>query len=195
MAQIPSADLPVATPATGRINLEWFAALTRIAKGVAPDILSFSANGFAVSIDPPDSFAGNALQVVGTSQAAGCLCHLGFAPVGDVRLGFYIFGVYDGTARNAAALTSFSEAAWTIGVSHPANIKFETTAAGSTTRTERFRVRADGLLQFQAPSFAANGVATTTFNTNLHPVAGPQAIKEWLTFVNASGVTRYIPCW
>jgi hypothetical protein len=36
MTQIPNADLPVVNPQTGRINLEWYAALTRIAAGALP---------------------------------------------------------------------------------------------------------------------------------------------------------------
>jgi hypothetical protein len=35
MAQIPSADLPVVSPQTGRINLEWYAALQRLVSEIA----------------------------------------------------------------------------------------------------------------------------------------------------------------
>lgn len=193
MTQLPSADLPFVTPGTNRINLEWFTALQRLSKGVDPNFINLNSNGFAVSVDPPDSYGGNAIQVLGTSAAAGFFAHLRTVPTGDIRMGFSIYGVYDGTVRNAAAITSFSEAAWTIGVSHPANIKFETTAAGSTTRTERLRVQADGMIRFAAPSQIANGAVATVLGS-LGPVGSHTTVQEWLQIVNASGVTRYIPC-
>lgn len=36
MAQIPNADLPVVDPQTGRMTLEWYAALQRVAAGALP---------------------------------------------------------------------------------------------------------------------------------------------------------------
>jgi hypothetical protein len=56
MAQIPNADLPVVNPATGRISLEWYAALRRIVDEIA-----------AVSSTGVSSFEGRTGVVVSAS--------------------------------------------------------------------------------------------------------------------------------
>lgn len=202
MAQIPTASLPLVTPATGRISLEWYAALQRIAQGVAPDLLAFNRNGYAAVVDPPDSYGANAFRVVGTTAAAGYFTALAFMPgAADIRIGFLVFSAFaDGFpdasfSKNAAAVTAFSEAAWTENVSHPVNIRFETTAVGAASRTERLRIQADGMLRFQAPSFTANGAGAVTI-TALRPAGAATAtITRWLTFVDEAGVDSYVPVW
>lgn len=168
---IPSQDLAFMDSRTGRNNLEWYTALGRLAKGVDPLYLTLNKDGFAAVFDPPDSFGGNVVRVVGTSASAGYHAALAFMPGGaDVRIGFYGFAAFNGSAnsgvafaRNAANITAFSEAAWTDGVSHPCNIRFEVTASGSATRGERARVDSTGFYILNGVAIPAGGTAATGY--------------------------------
>lgn len=52
-----------------------------------------------------------------------------------------------------------------------------------------------GVFQFaSAGSFTANGSVATSV-TSLGPTGSHTTIQEWLTIQNASGTTRYIPCY
>jgi hypothetical protein len=52
-----------------------------------------------------------------------------------------------------------------------------------------------GKVKFSAAaSFSANAAVATTM-TSLGPTGSHATIQEWLTIQNASGVTRYIPCY
>jgi hypothetical protein len=69
----------------------------------------------------------------------------GALPNAGDRLGYFLFGSYDGAAtRNAAGISAKAEGAWVSGSSTPAYFAFETTPSGSITRSERMRVTAVG---------------------------------------------------
>lgn len=69
-------------------------------------------------------------------------------PGSSDRLGGLFWGSFDGaTARNAAFVGSYAEAAWTTGTSIPARISFETVPTGSTTRAERLVIKGDGVVR------------------------------------------------
>lgn len=54
---------------------------------------------------------------------------------------------------------------------------------------------ASGVVKFgNAGSFSANGTVATTM-TSVGPTGAHTTVQEWLTIKNASGVTRYIPCY
>lgn len=90
------------------------------------------------------------------NNAAGAL------PNSGDRLGYILFGGYDGTTpRNAAGVTARTEGAWS-STSTPAFFSFETTPAGSLTRLERMRVTGDGNV----------GIGTTTPTQKLNIVGG-----------------------
>jgi len=63
----------------------------------------------------------------------------------------------------------------------------------SSAAVERFRVTNDGFVQLASPSFTANGAVVTTL-TGIGPTGSHTTVQEWLTIKNASGTTRYLPC-
>lgn len=100
----------------------------------------------------------------GPASGGGALCYAKELPTGaDDRLGFNLFGSRGGAelSYNAAGFSVHAAAAWTAGVSHPTYFRFDTTAAGSTTRTEKLRITDSGSV----------GIGTTTPTAKLH-VAG-----------------------
>lgn len=83
----------------------------------------------------------------GGAGGAGMAGYTRDTPVaGGDRLGFLIFGSLGGGASsaNAVAITGMADAAWTLGSSTPASLRFETTPGGSAARAERLRVEAAG---------------------------------------------------
>lgn len=72
------------------------------------------------------------------------------------------------------------------------DITFKTANAA----TEVLRLKANGGIKFSsATSFTANGSATITVN-NLGPAGITTAtIKKWLTIIDSTGTTLYIPAW
>lgn len=50
-----------------------------------------------------------------------------------------------------------------------------------------------GNIQFTTPSFTANGT-TATLLGSVGPAGANTTVQEWLTILDASGNTRYIPC-
>lgn len=149
MVTLPTGDLPISTPSTGRVVLEWYNALQRIAKNVIPEILFLNQENayWAVIKAQTAAMGGNVLQLLSFDNTilASIAIHMnGLPTAGDVRTSGVIMGAYDTASRNAAAMTAFSEAAWTSGVSHPINIRLETTASGSASRIERMRVTGAG---------------------------------------------------
>ena len=74
--------------------------------------------------------------------------------------------------NGAAYIVSSAEGAWTDGSSHPSNLQFATTASGSTTPTERIRIRNNGASNF----FAANDT-----------VAAHTSASAGTSFVNFAG--------
>jgi hypothetical protein len=59
-----------------------------------------------------------------------------------VNLGEIVFSNYNG--QTGAYIQTTSDAAWTLGSSHPARLTFSTTANGASSPTERLRIRANG---------------------------------------------------
>ncbi len=64
------------------------------------------------------------------------------------RLGYFLLGSRGGAEANynTAGMVGYAAGAWTAGSSHPAYLSFETTAPGSTTRSERLRIDAAGYM-------------------------------------------------
>jgi N-acetylneuraminic acid mutarotase len=91
------------------------------------------------------------MQFSGTNSAGGggyIAYHnnaSGALPNSGDRLGYFLFGAYDGAAtRNSAGISSKAEGTWVSGSSTPAYFVFETTPSGSTARSERLRITAAG---------------------------------------------------
>lgn len=59
MAQIPSSDLPVVNPNTGRINLEWYAALQRLAAASITGAAGLDSPAFTGTPTAPTPAAGD----------------------------------------------------------------------------------------------------------------------------------------
>ena len=86
----------------------------------------------------------------------------------DQRLGFYTFGVRNGsTSLNPVAIQGFSSQAWTLNSAHGGYLTFSTTPNGSTTRTERLRINHDGYV----------GIGTTAPPSPLTVVA-PGGVRQ-----------------
>ncbi len=84
----------------------------------------------------------------GTNAGAGMIGYSndGAAMGSGDRLGFLVFGGAEDTAdtlHNATGIFSFTEEAWNASA-NGANLIFETTAIGGTSRSERVRIGADG---------------------------------------------------
>ena len=90
------------------------------------------------------------------------------------RLGFFVFtGTYDNTSTlyNASALTAFAEELWT-GTARGSSLRFETTAIGTTTRSEKMRIDSSGNVGIgtTSPSYAldvsgSNDISRITSST------------------------------
>ena len=107
-------------------------------------------------------------------------------------LGRIVFDGADGTGYIAAAQIG-AVVAGTPGTNDmPGALVFWTTPDGSATLAERMRIGPDGIVQFRAPSFSANGAVVTTL-TGVGPTGAQTTVQEWLTIKNAGGTTRYIP--
>jgi hypothetical protein len=174
----------------GRLKLEWDAYFARLESLIAT--LGIYRDGYAVVIDPPDSFGGDAVRVVGTTAAAGYHTALAFLPASSgVRLGFLLFSAFPNgfpdvaSVHNSAAITAFSEGAWSEGTSYPTNIRFETTASGSTSRIERARIGAEGRPYFQ-------GATTTASAANAHINTGSSPANELMISVSGKRYKRDI---
>ena len=160
MVNIPESSIPI-TENTGRVKLEWYNALRRVAENVLPELIILNQKeGFNVTLQPSSAtLGGNLFELLAfnIANSVGTQIHVPTLPTAtDQRTGFIIFGANDGTPRNAAAVTSFSEGAWTAGASHPANVRLETTASGSASRTERMRIGASGSPYFQGATTTAS---------------------------------------
>lgn len=123
----------------------------------------------------------------GTTAGGGLIAgsYDGAALASGDRLGFFLFGGFDGAAdRNAAGVFAYAGGAWSSGV-FPADLVFETTATGS--RTEKMRLTGAGTLTvtgtINAPKVSV-GTNTNYFTvvdgTNLVWVAGTTTQKVTL---------------
>ncbi len=80
------------------------------------------------------------------------------------------------------------------------DIVFQVTPASGSSSTanalgEVLRILSTGNIKFTgAGNFTANATTATTM-TSLGPAGASTTIAEWLTIKNASGTTRYIPCY
>ncbi|OGC80521.1 hypothetical protein A2943_00935, partial [Candidatus Adlerbacteria bacterium RIFCSPLOWO2_01_FULL_51_16] len=79
--------------------------------------------------------SGGALKLTTNAQATAA----------DQRIGALFFGVYDGGSNNAnaAAVTGWSSEVWS-GSARGSYLRFETTATGGTTRSEKMRIDPSG---------------------------------------------------
>ncbi len=141
-------------------------------------------------------------EVIVTNQGSGLL-QFGLSNSGN-----------DGAAPTAITLQAQSVVAgtaatsgvdFTIQGSRPTGanaggaIVFNTAPAGGsgtaqTAAAEVLRLLAAGNVKFtNAANFSANGAVATSI-TSIGPTGAQTTVQEWLTIQNASGTTRYIPC-
>jgi hypothetical protein len=103
----------------------------------------------AVTANPAPTWLDAAIKVEGnqTTNGAGFLGYnvrAGAFPLANDRLGYFLFGSYNGTSPlHAAGVTAGAEANWSAS-STPTYFSFATTPTNSTTRTERLRITAAG---------------------------------------------------
>lgn len=71
---------------------------------------------------------------------------------------------------------------------------FNVTANGTISNAEALRLLNTGQVKFTgAANFSANAAIATALGS-VGPAGSHTTVQEWLTFQNASGVTRYVPC-
>lgn len=85
---------------------------------------------------------------------------------GDVRIGAFFGGGYDGTTqRISTEIGSYTDSAWTYGTDQPSYLKFSTTPDGTAARTEKMRIASSGLQTFSnggGPPFGQQYSNTST---------------------------------
>lgn len=82
-------------------------------------------------------------RAVSTTGSAGIVGATATDPASAGTRLCYFIGGSDASAANTAGMTMFSEEIWS-GSARGTNVRFETTANGSTSRTEKMRVYASG---------------------------------------------------
>lgn len=102
---------------------------------------------------------------------------------------------YDGTvwySGNAAALQFVTSQAWTSSA-HGAEIVLGTTPNGTSSRVEAVRILQAGNVKFtNAANFSANGSVATSLGS-VGPTGSHTTVQKWLTVVDNTGATLYIP--
>jgi hypothetical protein len=141
-----------------------------------------STNNISAKLEVENSASVNLLQLkytgsVSSISGGGISAHQGSLPTAaDQRLGFMVFGAeVSGTQYNRAAIMAFSSQAWSTGSAEGEYLQFLTTNTGSTTRTARWRVDANGdWLPEAATSYSVGSNAART-------------LKLWTSALDASG--------
>ncbi len=108
----------------------------------------------------------------------------GAAMASGDRLGFFTFGgAEDGsdTTHNAAAISSFATEAWSSSA-NGAEIRFETTADGTTTRSVRMVIGQDGDVNMTGNQIFGSTITPT--NITMYDSGG----NPWVCGVNLAGV-------
>lgn len=110
-------------------------------------------------------------------------------------LGGFIFkGFTNGAYQNAGFLSCTATGA-AVGSNIPCDFSLSVSNTGTGPFEILRMVGASGVVKFTAATnFTPNGVVATTV-TSLGPTGSHTTIQEWLTIQNASGVTRWIPCY
>lgn len=174
-----------------------------VTKGIDLSALTISGNAFA---SPNFTLAGTGNITMGAQLTTGAGISTGDASMeiggsrtgdGNVYIDFHATSGSDYECR-------FLRLGGTNGAASFANkgtgdFSFTQEGAGAlsfkTSNAERLRIASGGVMQFAAPSFAANGAGTVTIS-NLRPAGAATAtITRWLTFNDENGVDSYIPVW
>lgn len=165
------------------------------------------------SATPPDPGAGTNLHIVGATSSGPFMLLDGFNANGQYRArrangtisspsgvlpgeqlgnfgvdGYTSAGAYAGGIRGR--LGFFAAESWT-GTAQGTYASISTTATGDTTIQDRFRVMANGSVQFRGPN--ASGTTTATLGTTSPAVGTTPFI--WLTMEASDGARIYIPAW
>jgi hypothetical protein len=107
------------------------------------------------------SFA-NVLQCKNTGSldplaGAGVVGHVGVAPTASgQRIGFFLFGLDDGSSHNSGGINGYSAEAWTPGSAQGSYLTLETTATGTAAKAERMRVGPSGNIYVQGATTTAS---------------------------------------
>jgi hypothetical protein len=108
--------------------------------------------------------------------------------------------VVSGTNNQAAGVDLTISGPAGTGTGIGGSIVFATSPVGASGTSQNTPVEANRILPIgrvkftNAANFTPNGTVATTM-TSLGPTGASATVQEWLTIQNASGVTRYIPCY
>jgi hypothetical protein len=82
-----------------------------------------------------------------STGGAGIQAAIESSPASGDRLAFYTFGLFaGGVPYNSAAIAAFATQSWTPGAAHGTEMRFETTANGSASRSVRLTIAESGLV-------------------------------------------------
>lgn len=138
-----------------------------------------------------DSFAANSALIF---RRANNTAASPSAVLSTENIGFFGASGYKATAysANQAAIAMKASANWT-DTSTPTDVTIETTPSASTSRAESVRFLAAGNMKFtNAANFSANGLVATILGS-LGPTGSHTTVQKWLTIVDNTGATLYVP--
>jgi hypothetical protein len=131
------------------------------------DALNSSTGLGVLSSSTRNSFFIESTAASSSSAGAfiGAYSNDGSAMASGDRLGGFFFGGYDGSVmRNAAIIHAFSEEAWSGGA-NGTGVTIGTTAAGTTSRSDKFFFRSSGSLLIGTPTENTKSILTLESTT------------------------------
>lgn len=135
-----------------------------------------------VNTNAPGSISGSGMigYVKGLPTAAG------------QRLGYFLLGSRGGAENNyhSVGMAGYASSGWTAGSSYPGYLTFETTPAGSTSRSERVRIGSNGNVGIGVTDAAY--LLDIGGRIRLRSQPGSVTAGLWLNNTDNSGLTGFI---
>lgn len=160
---------------SGNVGIGTWTAFGRLSVGGASSGFATTVGGNGISFSGPGVIGLSAANTQASSSSAGAFVGLysddGAAMAAGDRLGGFLFGASSSatSVRNTILVGGFAENAWTDASDYGSYVRFETTAPGGTTRSEKMRILGAGNV----------GLGTTTPQAQLVVYPGNVGIGTW----------------